>query len=156
MHSIRRLNIGEAALYREVRLEALRDSPEAFATSYESALERNEESWIAQADGSAAGDDRATFLVFDRKPMGMAALYRDANDDATGELIQMWIAPEWRGGKVARELLDHVFLWAAGRDFKAIRAEVAEGNSRALRFYEKYGFRRIDSESGVVLVKEVG
>ena len=155
MHNIRRLNIGEAALYRRVRLEALRDSPEAFATSYASALERNDESWIAQADDSATGDDRATFLVLmDDEPVGMAALYRDAEDHSMGELIQMWISPAHRGSTMAAELLEHVFAWAAGCGIQTIRAEVTEGNTRALRFYERQGLRKVDGSG--VLVRVVG
>ncbi len=155
MHNIRRLNIGEAALYRRVRLEALRDSPEAFATSYASAVERSDESWIAQANGSATGDDRATLLVvMDEKPVGMAALYRDAEGSSAGELIQMWIAPEHRGSMMAAELLEHVFAWAADGGIQTIRAEVTEGNTRALRFYERQGFRKVDGNG--VLVRVVG
>ena len=155
MHTIRRLGVGEAALYRRVRLEALRDSPEAFATSYESALERSDESWIAQADGSAVGNDRATFLVLmDDVPVGMAALYRDAEGASAGELIQMWISPAHRGSTMAAELLEHVFAWAAGCGIQTIRAEVTEGNTRALRFYERRGFRKMDGND--VLVKAVG
>lgn len=157
MHTIRRLRLDEGALYRRLRLEALRDSPEAFATSYASALERSDESWTAQADGSATGDDRATFLVLmDEEPVGMAALYRDAEGSSAGELIQMWISPEHRGSTVAAELLAHVFAWAADGGIQTIRAEVTEGNTRALRFYERQGFRRIASEGRVVLVREVG
>ena len=157
MHTIRRLKLGEGALYRKVRLEALRDSPEAFATSYESALERNEESWIAQADTSAEGDDRATFLVLtNEEPVGMAAVYRDAEDDATGELIQMWVSPAYRGSSLATDLLQHVFTWAAEQGSETIRAEVTDGNTRALRFYERQGFRRITAEDGVVLAIEIG
>jgi len=152
MHTIRRLNLGEAALYRKVRLEALRESPEAFATSYESALERSEESWIAQADGSSQGDDRATFLVMGDQPIGLAGLYRDGNDPSAGELIQMWISPDHRGSAAAAELLEHVFTWAAECGMRTIRAEVTEGNTRALRFYEKHGFRQTDG----LLVKAVG
>jgi len=156
MHTIRRLSPGEATLYRQIRLEALRESPEAFATSYESALKRNDESWIAQAEGSAHGDDRATFLVMDEEPVGMAALYRDAADHTEGELIQMWIAPAYRGSSLAVDLLRHVSNWAAERGIKSVRAEVTEGNTRALRFYERQGFRRIASErSGMVLMMEV-
>lgn len=156
MHTIRRLRIGEAALYRHIRLAALRESPEAFATSYESALERNDESWIAQADGSSVGDDRATFLMLDEESVGLAALYRDAEDPTSGELIQMWISPACRGSSIAKDLLDHVFAWASVRGFRTIRAEVTPNNPRALRFYERYGFRRITSEgSGDLLVMEV-
>ena len=143
---IRRLNTGEAALYRELRLEALKESPEAFATTYEAASKRDDDSWIQQADGSSIGDDRATFVVIADRPLGLAAIYREPDNASVGELIQMWIAPEYRGGSLAADLLDALLDWAARHDFITIRAEVTPGNSRALRFYQKCGFRLVDSE----------
>ena len=150
MHTIRRLNVGEAAVYRSLRLEALQDSPEAFSTTYESALERDHDSWVVQADSSALGSDRATFVVFDDRPIGLAALYRDSGASPVGELLQMWIAPSHRGGAVAADLLDHLFRWAANHSFTSIRAEVTQGNLRALRFYGKYGFQPLSSEAGAI------
>lgn len=144
---IRRLKPGEAALYRALRLEALRESPQAFSTTYASALERNEDSWIQQADGSATGPDRATFVVIAERPVGLAAIYRNTNDLSAGELIQMWIAPQYRGGPFASELLEALLGWAARQGFGTIRAEVTPGNQRALRFYQKCGFRLLDQES---------
>lgn len=151
---IRRLNPGESELYRALRLEALKESPEAFATTYAAALERNEDSWIQQADGSAIGPDRATFVVIAERPVGLAAIYRDAGDTSAGEMIQMWIAPEHRGGPLASELLDTLLDWAARQGFETIRAEVTPGNQRALRFYQKCGFRLLDSETtaGVLVI----
>ncbi len=147
MPVIRRLNPGEAALYRSLRLEALKESPAAFATTYESAVARDDDSWIQQADGSAQGPDRATFVVIAGRPAGLAAIYRDAGDTAVGELIQMWIAPEHRGGPLASELLGALLDWAALQGFERIRAEVTPGNQRALRFYQKCGFRLMDTDS---------
>lgn len=151
-YAIRRLNTGEAELYRSVRLESLRESPEAFSTTYESALQRDDDSWRAQADASASGSDRATFVVMAEQPIGMGAIYRDSERPQEGELIQVWVSPESRGSEVAANLMDALFQWAASNDFETIRAEVTPDNSRALRFYEKCGFVRIetkiDSEEG--------
>lgn len=155
MHTIRRVNVGEAAIYRSLRLEALRDSPEAFATTHDSALDRDEASWIAQSDSAAQGDERAIFLVLNDYPIGLAALYRDTDDPSIGELVQMWIAPSYRGGSTAIDLLDHVFQWASERAFTSVRAEVNLGNLRALRFYEKCGFQQNPSCNGTQLTKPV-
>lgn len=159
MITIRRLKQGEARLYRELRLEALRDSPEAFGTKLADALARDDRSWIDQADASAAGPDRATFVVVAERPSGLVALYRDASDPTTGELIQMWVAPELRGGPVARELLGAIFRWAGENGFLQVRAEVMADNLRALAFYRRHGFTeaaaKADADASVVLVRAV-
>lgn len=77
MSTIRRLNIGEAELYRAIRLDSLRDSPQAFASTYESALNRDSDSWTAQADEAALSGDRAIFIVLTDCPIALAGIYRD-------------------------------------------------------------------------------
>lgn len=159
-YTVRRLTVGEGDLYRSVRLEALRESPEAFSSTYESALSRTYDSWNAQVDASAFGSDRATFIVLADQPIGLAALYRDHDRPNEGELIQVWVSPEARGGKVATDLINAIFDWAASNGFETIRAEVTRNNPRALRFYEKHGFVRIDpdhasGEHGRILTRRV-
>jgi len=147
-YTIRRLDMGEADLYRAVRLESLRESPEAFSTTYESALQRDDDSWRAQADASASGSDRATFVVvLAGRPIGVGAIYRDLDQPQEGELIQVWISSESRGGGVAADLMEALFQWAASNGFEAIRAEVTPDNLRALRFYEKCGFARMEADT---------
>ena len=80
------------------------------------------------------------------RPIGLAALYRDPNDSLVGELIQMWIAPDFRGSSIATDLLDCLFGWAMENQFGIIRADVTAGNERALRFYRRYGFCEVATE----------
>ena len=160
MSIIRRLRRGEGQLYRAVRLESLRQSPDAFSSRYEDAFNRSEQSWADQADASSDGSDRATFIILNEHPVGLAALYRDERDSDVGELIQMWVSPELRGGSLATDLLSEIFNWARSHRFSCVKAEVVKSNDRALRFYKKFGFLPSDAESNysepsVVLTKAV-
>ena len=161
MITIRRIRTGEADLYRQARLTSLQDAPFAFSLTYDLALQRSPESWREQADRSAQGRDQATFIAFANDlPVGMAALYRLDDQDNTGELLQVWVSPEYRGTSLAWDLMDATFKWARENKFRRVMAGVTKGNDRALKFYIKYGFTVIngslpnDSE-GVSLVKEV-
>lgn len=141
MITIRRLRTGEGALFKRIRLAALKDSPSAFLSTYEAALTRSDESWCAQADSTAQGSERATFIACSaNEPIGITAIYRDNERVAVGELLQVWIAPEYRGTGVARDLMSAVFWWAGENNFREIIATVASGNASAQRFYEKSGF----------------
>ena len=161
MTAIRRIQIGEADLFKRMRLASLRDAPYAFSSTYESALRRSAESWREQADSTAQGADRATFIVFSYDaPIGIAALYRHPSQTDVGEVIQVWVAPEYRGKRVAWDLMDAIFEWAGDNSFRTITATITKGNTRALRFYRKYGFAladetSLDGSDGVVLVREV-
>ncbi|MFD0894351.1 GNAT family N-acetyltransferase [Luteolibacter ambystomatis] len=160
MITFRRINLGEGLLYKEVRLASLRDSPEAFSSTLVDAMLRSDDSWHAQADQSARGSDRATFLATDERPVGLAALYRDERFEHTTELIQMWVSPEQRSRGLSRKLLSFAVNWAQANGYRTIRAEVMPDNLRALRFYERYGFVRSGevskhTEAGVILMLDV-
>ena len=161
MIAIRRIQIGEAALFKRMRLASLRDAPSAFSSTYESASTRSDESWREQADSTAQGSDQATFIVLsENEPIGIAALYRLTIQSDVGEMLQVWLAPEHRGKRVAIDLMDAVFEWACDNSFQRIKATITKGNTRALAFYRKYGFALTDEASldhseGLVLVRNV-
>jgi ribosomal protein S18 acetylase RimI-like enzyme len=147
MISIRRLCIGEYEIYKQVRLASLKEAPYAFSSTYESALQRNEVSWIEQTDCSAQGSDKAIFIaVSENIPIGIAAIYRDEDNVEKGEILQVWVSPEYRGKQVSNLLLDELFIWAKDNKYREIDAKVIQGNERALYFYYKYGFDKIRTE----------
>lgn len=157
MIEIRRIRVGEADLFKKVRLTSLHDAPNAFSSTHASALQRSDESWREQADRTAQGTDRATFFAFsDGMPIGMAALYRLEGPTDAGEIVQVWIAPEYRGTNVAWDMMDVIFEWAGKNSFHVIKATVTNGNTRAIHFYTKYGFSVSQTQSGnTVFIKEV-
>lgn len=142
MLTVRRIGLNEGTLYREMRLTSLADSPDAFSTTLESANDRSPESWSEQADSAAVGRDRAIFLSFcDDRPVGIAALYRDAEDRTLGEVVQVWVAPAHRGNGAAGALLDSLLSWARNSSYERLAAWVNGENPRAARFFEKLGFQ---------------
>lgn len=159
--TIRRIQLGEGDLFKQIRLASLQDAPYAFSSSYDSALRRSAESWHEQAENTAQGTNRATFIAFsDEKPIGIAALYRLEDKADVGEVLQVWVAPEYRGMNVAWDLMNTIFWWARENNIHSIIAGVTDGNTRAQKFYTKYGFSITDESSpphsdGIVLVKEV-
>ena len=157
MITIRRLQVKEADLFKQIRLTALQDTPYAFPTTYGAALQRSPESWREQAERTAQGADRATFIAFsDEVPIGMAALYRREEQAQAGELLQVWVSADYRGTTVAWDLMDSIFQWASENDFRKIIAGVTKENTRALKFYVKYGFSMMEETAGgVYLVKEI-
>lgn len=161
MFAVRRIGVGEGALFRRMRLASLQEAPYAFSTRYETAVARSLESWSEQADNTAQGSNCATFIAFAGDfPVGIAALYRRSDQSDTGELLQVWVAPAFRRTGLAWCLMDVVFQWAAENGFHRVIATVAKGNAVALAFYCKYGFGSApglapQNEGDVVLAKEI-
>ncbi len=136
---------------------ALQDAPYAFSSTYESGLQRSADSWREQAESTAVGADRTTFIAFSGDvPVGMSALYRNNDKVDSGEILQVWVRPEYRGSAVAQDLMDILFKWAGENNFRKLIAGVTKVNARALTFYLKYGFSILEETAeGVYLVKEV-
>ena len=162
MITVRRLRIGEAQLFKQMRLASLRESPSAFSSTFESAQLRSPESWSEQVDSTAQGSDRTTFIAFSGDlPIGLAALYKSGGGTGVGELLQVWVAPEHRGQGAAVDLMDAVFQWAAENGFRTVVAAVAKSNVRALQFYRKNGFEPAEKapldalDDAIVLMKRV-
>ena len=120
---------------RSIRLRALADAPEAFATTFDEAAETPVESWERQLQ------QLATFVATaDGSDLGMA---RGAHHDQlpdSGYLISMWVAPEARRRGVAADLIDAVVGWARTEGFHRLILDVAEGNAPAVALYLRKGF----------------
>lgn len=75
--------------------------------------------------------------------------YRDETLPGYGEIFAIYVLKEYHGQKVGYELMNA----ALGRlaDYRKIAVWVLKGNGRAIRFYERYGFRFDGTESEIVL-----
>ena len=148
-YEIRRFRADEWPQFREIRLEALTDTPIGFGEWYEDALEKPDEVWQERAQRAADAPDSALFAAFidSGKPVGTAGAFTKADSSLTDgvEMViyGVYVSPEHRGPKlgVATLLFDAVIRWAqdtGGAD--VITLSVHERNERAHAFYRRYGF----------------
>ena len=134
MH-IRRVRSDEWRELRELRLEALRDAPDAFVTRYEQALEYPEEEWRSRTSWPTFVADEGSRLL------GMATAW-PKEPPVTAALIQMYVRPDARGTGVAEGLVEAVVTWARAGGYCRLELGVVEGNERAERLYARCGFAR--------------
>jgi hypothetical protein len=52
MITIRRLQSDEVDLFKQIRLSSLQDAPYAFSSTYDSALQRSNDSWRERAEST--------------------------------------------------------------------------------------------------------
>jgi GNAT superfamily N-acetyltransferase len=129
--------------WRDLRLRALAESPEAFSSTYEENLRFPEETWRERTRASAApARDRAMFVAVDQASgdwIGCAGGYVDTG--GTANLISMWVAPEHRGRGAGRALVEAVVDWARAAGHERLRLDVVRGRDSAVRLYGRLGFR---------------
>ena len=119
---------------REIRLQALRDAPYAFASTHAREAAFADDEWQGRAtrDGS--------FLAFlpEVSPAGLGSGYLAAPD--TVELIGMFVRPQARGRGVGEAIIDAVVGWAREKGAAAVHLWVTETNKHARMLYERCGF----------------
>jgi len=122
---------------RDVRLQALRDAPYAFSSTYEDQVKSGEDFWRQRI---ARGGTFLAYLpeVSASEPAGMAGGYQEA--PGIVELISMFVRPQARGRGVGEALVDAVIGWARARDAASVHLWVTETNKPALLLYERCGF----------------
>lgn len=145
--------------YRDIRLRALADAPDAFCSTLAEEQARSAEDWAARLQRAAtSGIDRPLMAQLDGKTVGMTWAKVDSADEAVVNIFQMWVAPEARGRKVAAALLEDAIAWAKSRRARALQLGVVSGNTAALKLYEKIGFRQTSTSevirAGVPLVEQ--
>jgi ribosomal protein S18 acetylase RimI-like enzyme len=122
------------ALLREVRLEALRQGPDAFGATYaDESIEPL--SFGLTARPRASGWWRSMSV----RPVAMV----EPVNDRAGErqLYAMWVSPSRRGSGVAERLTQAVIISARLAESTAVTLTVAESNAAARRLYARAGFQ---------------
>src|SRR5262245_19074389 len=105
--SIRTLAADEWRLYRDLRLRALADSPDAFGSTLVEESGRPDAEWARRLAASA--DVRVNLpLVAEIRGqlVGLAWGRIDTSNPEVAALYQMWVAPPHRGWGVGEKLLE--------------------------------------------------
>ena len=133
---IRRLTPADAAAYRDIRLAGLRDSPEAFGSTFERESAQPLAWFCDRLRNSAVfGAFQPTDLL------GIAGfVIRDGEKERhKGLLWGMYVRPDSRNGGVGRQLVEAVIDHA--RDHvEVIQLSVVSDNEPARRLYACLGF----------------
>jgi ribosomal protein S18 acetylase RimI-like enzyme len=137
---IRPLRAGDAAAWRELRLQALKDEPMSFAASYEEALARDP-AWFAEVI-PGEDDPSAIFGLFVGGALeGVAGfvVQSGAKHRHKGLLWSVYVRPGWRGKGLAKALVARV-IERARAHVSLLQVSVAAINQPARRVYIGLGF----------------
>lgn len=123
--------------HRDLRLAMLKDSPSAFATTYDAALRLTPEDWLerigandffqAWCGGEPAGS------------VGLGDRYVEEPHDAM--VFALWVVPAVRGSGVGTALVGAALDRARWLGKRRVILDVMDGNEAATRLYERLGFR---------------
>ncbi|MGE5560129.1 MAG: N-acetyltransferase family protein [Chloroflexota bacterium] len=139
--TIRHLTEDDWQAYRDLRLEALAEAPEAFASSPEEQLDRSPEDWRA-----AVRQHEQSFVLgafAGNTLVGMVSLARDMRSKTRhkGTVRGLYVVPSQRGRNIARLLMAALIREArAPVGLEQLNLSVVADNLSARALYERMGF----------------
>ena len=145
------LTPADAPHYRELRLRALREHPEAFTSSHE-----EESRQPVETARERLGSAHTTFWGAFRGPQlcGMVGLVRETRPKSRHKatVVAMYVAPEARGLGAGRRLLRALVDRARDERLASLVLTVTQNNDDAVRLYEAAGFRSFGLEPRAVRI----
>lgn len=146
--NVRLLIASDAENYWNLRLGALKQNPEAFATSYEEAVKRDNP--IEQAATNFSTEGSYTFGAFEHDTLnGMVTLMKEKHQKLShrANIVGMYVKPEQQGMGVGKALLREVISTAKSIDgLEKLNLTVVKTNKKARRLYTALGFQSFGLE----------
>jgi ribosomal protein S18 acetylase RimI-like enzyme len=147
----------DAEMFRALRLQGLRDHPEAFGASYEDEEALPIRAWEERLH-PARRMERAYFGAFSGgRLMGMIGFYRHQGRKMAHKaaIVAMYVAPEFRKQGVAKRLIAAVIGHVQEHKIaEQLHLAVVAGNQSAISLYEQLGFVAYGKEPRALKIGE--
>lgn len=135
--TIRQIKAEQWAAYRDVRLAALKDSPEAFSTTVEQAQSWPDSHWQLRLSERHENQHFAVFAYQNTNIVGLCWALKEQN---IVQVFQMWVAPQYRGIGASKALINSIVNWAKNNSAQCLNLSVTQTNVAAIGLYKASGF----------------
>ncbi len=122
--------------HARLRLDMLREAPDAFRTTYAEVAHLGESGWRTRIAGQRHLQARV-----DGIPLGSVGIWDDPDEEpGTTTLVAMYVVPDARRRGVAVQLVQAVIDDALLRGQERVRLEATSSNTPAIELYARMGF----------------
>jgi RimJ/RimL family protein N-acetyltransferase len=133
----------DASAFRELRLEALRQNPEAFSADYATNEQASLSFWAERLSHPAADPEQTIFFaVADGTLVGMCGIRRESSAKTRHSAIiwGVYLRPAWRGHQIGQRMIAACLDWAERQQVRIVKLGVVTTNTAAIRCYVQSGF----------------
>ena len=145
--TISKLNPSEWSKYKKLRLEALKNEPSSFGSSYEDSLKLPDNTWREQLQKSQDEDSNVMFFAKDdNHPIGMIGAFWKNKEKTKhiGNIFGVYVDPKYRSKGIGKLLMEAILNKLNNMpQIEKIKLSVVTQQTSALKLYEKYGFKSI-------------
>lgn len=124
---------------RDLRLEALREEPLAFGSSYEEEKNISEAEWKIRIQN-------ALFAVKNDAPVGMVVLIQQTNIKSRhlANIFGLYVKASYRGKGIGKQLIDKALeRLTSDESIRKVKLAVNAELTATINLYEKLGFQRV-------------
>jgi RimJ/RimL family protein N-acetyltransferase len=139
--TLRPARVTDTQAYRDLRLEALHNHPEAFSSDYATNFAYPSTFWEERLHD--LGQSGALFFAErEAELIGMCGIYRENSPKLqhTSTIWGVYVKEEWRGLQITEGLISRCTGWALEKGIKVVKLGVATTNTRAINAYLHSGF----------------
>jgi RimJ/RimL family protein N-acetyltransferase len=140
--TIRPAQEADAQAFRNLRLEALHNHPEAFSADYNINCGHPSTFWAERLQ-SLGSEGMIYFAIHNDELIGMCGIRR-GDSPKTRHSATIWgvyVQSEWRGLQTAESLITQCAEWARAQEIKIIKLGVISTNAAAIRCYARCDFK---------------
>ena len=130
------LSASEWPQLRLARLRALEESPDAFISEYERESRWSEREWLAMFESALWVVARSEGRI-----VGLARSSREVAQPWQRHVESVWVEPFFRRRGITRRLIEGLIEGEGDAGVRELVIWVIEGNDRARRAYERFGFK---------------
>lgn len=133
---VRVLDEAEWKLYRDVRLQALTESPDSFSATLADEADGDEQYWRERMARS-----QRLLAERDSVPQGVVSLGTYSEEPGAAEIFGLYVLPDARHSGIAWRLVEAATTAATRQGFEQAYFWVGTDNPRAIGFANNFGFR---------------
>jgi len=142
---IRTFAAHEWHIYKDLRLAALTESPDAFGSTLAKEAERSDAEWSNRLlSGVNSPWDFPVMAEVSGQFIGLAWGRIEESNLEVANLYQVWVHPNYRRVRAGQMLLEAVIAWAITKQARYLELDVTCGNTPAMRLYTRAGFEPIE------------
>jgi ribosomal protein S18 acetylase RimI-like enzyme len=140
-----RLPIEKWKEYRDLRLRALKEDPEAFSASYATGQAQPDEFWKKRLADSQEGEwSWLLFATEDDRLIGMIGAFVEDEIPDTATIVSVYVPKEERGRGISTKLMAKMLrVLSETARFKKAQLMVNVNQLPAIQLYRKFGFREV-------------
>jgi RimJ/RimL family protein N-acetyltransferase len=149
--TIRLANTADAIQFSELRMQALRDNPTFFGSSYES-RENCSIEWATKVLHPKSTDGAIFIAEYDQQLFGIASILRAPSIKTrhSATIGGVFIQPEWRHLGIIDAFVMECGKWAKIQNVIIIKLAVTTTNLPAINAYTRLGFEIYGTEPKVI------